>query len=109
MRLSQAMFRLYTAANLPEAHLVLHRLQAAGIKAKVFNENAQGGLGELPVTYPEIWVEQATDVEKGRNIIREFEQSDVVATSRVCAQCGEENPANFEVCWQCGSPIANAG
>ncbi len=102
------MFRLYTAANLPEAHLVLHRLQAAGIKAKVFNENAQGGLGELPVTYPEVWVEQAEDIEKGRNIIREFEQSDVVAASRVCAQCGEENPVNFEVCWQCGSSMTNA-
>ena len=103
------MFRLYTAASLPEAHLVLHRLQAAGIKAKVFNENAQGGLGELPVTYPEIWIDQAGDMTAARRIVEEFEQTAVVAASRFCPQCGEENPSNFELCWQCGGSLTDAG
>ena len=42
------MQRLYSAANLPEAHLVRGLLAAAGIEARVFNEFAGGALGELP-------------------------------------------------------------
>ena len=44
------MRRVYTAAPLPEAHLMLQQLESAGINARVFNENAQGATGELPVT-----------------------------------------------------------
>ena len=54
------MKRIYSAASLPEAHLILHRLQEKGIPARVFNENAHGGVGELPFThaYPEIWIDE---------------------------------------------------
>ena len=54
------MRRVYSAASLPEAHLLLHQLLDEGIAAAVFNENAHGGVGELPFThaYPEVW-EQA--------------------------------------------------
>ena len=60
------MFRLCTAANLPEAHLLLHRLAQAGIEARVLNEHAQGGLGEIPFThaYPEIWIMEPADEER---------------------------------------------
>ena len=43
------MRRVYTAATLPEAHLIRQLLESAGINARVFNENAQGAIGELPV------------------------------------------------------------
>ena len=39
------MQRLYTAADLPEAHLVAQLLERAGIEACVLNAHAQGGLG----------------------------------------------------------------
>lgn len=60
------MLRLGTAANLPEAHLLLHRLAQAGIEARVLNEHAQGGLGEIPFThaYPEIWIMEAADAAR---------------------------------------------
>jgi len=62
------MLRLCTAANLPEAYLLLHRLAQAGIEARVLNEHAQGGLGEIPFThaYPEIWIMEAADEERAR-------------------------------------------
>ncbi len=41
------MRRLFLAADLPEAHLVLQLLKHAGIEARVFDETAQGGLGEI--------------------------------------------------------------
>lgn len=101
------MFRLYTAANLPEAYLILHRLTAAGIEARVFNENAQGGVGELPFThtYPEIWIEQVDDIVDARRIIRDYEQAETVTGSSKCENCGEDNPDNFELCWHCGAQL----
>ena len=102
------MRRLYTAANLPEAYLLLHLLDEAAVPARVFNENAQGGVGELPFThtYPEIWIEDAADEDRARRIIAEFEQTQRRAVgSRRCDRCCEDNPDNFEVCWNCGTTL----
>ena len=101
------MKRIYSAASLPEAHLVLHRLQAEGIAARVFNENAQGAVGELPFThaYPEIWIEHLKDEEKARSVVRQFETHPTSEPGWHCAGCGEHNPATFEVCWRCASTL----
>jgi hypothetical protein len=99
------MFRLCTAANLPEAHLLLHRLAEAGIEARVLNEHAQGGLGEIPFThaYPEIWIMEAADEERARRVVVEFEQAPASPDTAQCTACGEMNPPAFEICWRCGN------
>jgi hypothetical protein len=98
------MFRLYTAANLPEAYLLLHRLLQAGIDARVLNEHAQGGLGEIPFThaYPEVWVMVPEDAVRARQILQEFERRAASSATVRCGECGETNPADFEICWRCG-------
>lgn len=98
------MFRLYSAANLPEAHLLLHRLAQAGIEARVLNEHAQGGMGEIPFThaYPEIWIMEEADEARARRIVVEFEQAPSSPDTARCASCGEMNPPAFEICWRCG-------
>ena len=101
------MFRLCTAANLPEAHLLLHRLAQAGIAARVLNEHAQGGLGEIPFThaYPEIWVMEDVDETRARAVLAEFERPPASREPTRCQVCGEINPPAFEICWQCGKPL----
>lgn len=101
------MLRLGTAANLPEAHLLLHRLAQAGIEARVFNEHAQGGLGEIPFThaYPEIWIMEAADEARAREIIAEYERTPAAPDTAQCETCGEMNPQGFEICWHCGQPL----
>lgn len=98
------MRRLYTASNLPEAYLLLHMLESEGIAARVFNENAQGGVGELPFThtYPELWVENY-DLDRARGVVEQFEQPKVRLESFKCAHCGEQNPETFDLCWNCGA------
>lgn len=100
------MQRLYAAANLPEAYIVLELLRAAGIEARVFNENAQGGLGEIPFThaYPELWVLDEADLVRARQVIAEYERSSV-GRDVVCAACGEQNPDSFQICWHCGATL----
>jgi len=100
---SGAMQRVYAAANLTEAYLLLHRLQHAGIAARVFNEHAVGAMGEIPFThaYPELWVEHDGDAARARALIAEYEQAGGSAWD--CPACGEGNPPAFETCWRCSA------
>ena len=101
------MQRLFTAANLQEAYLLLHELAQAGISARVLNEHAYGALGELPFThvYPEIWIDDDAALARGREILDQFRSRPVVDGTRNCRTCGESNPASFETCWHCGHEL----
>jgi hypothetical protein len=101
------MLRLYSAATLPDAHLLRQLLGHAGIKAHVFNENAQSGLGEIPFTHawPEVWIERDTDMTRARAIVRSFERPPATGADVFCAACRERNPGNFELCWSCGAAL----
>ncbi len=100
------MRKIYSAATLADAHLVVGLLAQAGIAAKVFNENAQGGLGEIPFTHawPEVWLTDERDTEQALEVIREIERAGTDAQV-ACKACREMNPENFQVCWNCGEAI----
>lgn len=100
------MKRVYMAAHLPDAQLLAHTLESHGVRARIFNETLQGGVGELPHVYPEVWIENESDWERARLLVEKFER-DVTQDKGVvrCPQCHEENPASFEICWQCGAAI----
>ena len=97
------MKRLRRAPSLPDAHILCGVLQRAGIEALVFNENAQGGVGQLPVAdaLPEVWVARESDYDRARSVLDEFERTPRDTGTRRCPACGEDNPAHFQVCWKC--------
>ena len=100
------MVRIYSAATLPDAHLVRGLLGQAGIDARVFNENLQGGLGEIPFThaYPEVWIVNEGDLQRAREVICQIERPAAGSTSSmVCPRCQEISPGHFQVCWNCGN------
>ena len=102
------MIRIYRATDLPQAYLMLRRLEDAGIPAKVFNENAQGALGEIPFihVYPEIWLVRENDATRARKLLQDFEETMRSPVANVtCPHCRETNPENFETCWNCGQVI----
>lgn len=101
------MVRLYSAATLPDAHLLRQLLAHAGIEAHVFNENAQSGMGEIPFTHawPEVWIEQDADMKLAREIVCSFERPPASRDDVFCAACRERNPGNFELCWSCGAAL----
>lgn len=98
------MLKIYSAATLPDAHLVRGLLAQAGIQARVFNENAQGGMGEIPFThaYPEVWILDEADLARARELIGQFERPAMIVAAVRCPHCGEDNPGNFQLCWSCG-------
>ena len=99
--------KLCSAASLPDAHLIRNLLEQAGIEAHVLNENAQGGVGQLPVTEacPQIWLANEHDLERARQILETFEHMPAVRSSLRCEQCSEDNPSTFQLCWNCGSSL----
>jgi len=99
------MIKVYTAANLQDAHLLLGLLNLAGIDARILNASAHGALGEIPfaAAYPEIWIDHDRDLKRARQVLDGFEQPEVSALPMRCSSCGEDNPAGFELCWRCGS------
>jgi len=101
------MKKLYRAANLPDAHLLRGLLAQAGIEAHVFNENAQGGLGQLPFTeaWPEVWLSEERDLARAREVVRAFERPSAAGATLHCVGCGEENPGTFQLCWNCGDAV----
>ena len=101
------MKKLYAAGNLPDAYLLRDLLNHAGIEVHVFNEFAQGGLGDIPFThaYPELWINDEDDEARALAIIKSFDDKNDSSKQLQCANCGEDNPDIFQVCWQCGAHL----
>lgn len=102
------MKRVYTAQSLIDGQLVVDLLARAGVPSLLFNQNAQGGLGDLPVTHPEVWVKRNFDEQKARRAIREFENRPPPALDKTCGTCLERNPSTFDICWRCDTPLPPA-
>lgn len=101
------MERFYIAVNRFDAYLLLHQLQHAGIAAHVFNEHVQSIVGEVPpdVAQPQVWLERAADRPRAERVLAALQSERRQSGSVRCAACGEDNPANFELCWRCGASL----
>ena len=100
------MKRLYDAANRIDAFLLRDRLLHANIDAHVFNQHMEAVSGDVPfgVAGPQVWVDDE-DHARATDVLRSFEAERGRSGSVPCTQCGEENPATFELCWKCGRSL----
>ena len=101
------MKRVYTATNLPEAHLLMHLLEGMGIRARIFSANASSLAGEIPVDHagPQLWVEDPREAARAKAAIDEYLKASPRIPPRRCPDCGEENPGTFDLCWKCGASL----
>jgi len=100
------MKRIYLARDITQAQLVVNLLEQQFIPAKIENAHQAGGLGELAVSYPEVWISREPDMERARCLIDAFEaQGQSPAAEVVCPGCEELNPANFDLCWACKADL----
>ena len=101
------MKRIYTARNLPEAYLVRDLLAQSGVATHVFNEHAMAAMGELAFgsAYPQVWIVQEHQEQHARSVIADYETRPVSTATKKCFACGEQNPAEFELCWNCAAPL----
>jgi hypothetical protein len=96
--------RIFIASHRIEAYLLVDRLAHAGIKAHVFNEHASSIVGDVPpeVAQPQVWLDDDGDRARADVVLDACREERNRAGSLICARCGEDNPATFELCWSCG-------
>lgn len=101
------MIRFYVARQRYDAWLVADRLNQVGIRAHVFNQHASSIVGDVPpeIAQPQVWLERESDRERAETLLRRMEADAAQAGSRHCARCGEESPATFDLCWNCGASL----
>ncbi len=97
------MNKIFSAENIVEVGLLRNLLQQNGISCELRNHHASSLMGEVPFTnvWPEIWVDEA-NTDQALALIADIKRAEVGDVDWVCRGCREANPANFDLCWQCG-------
>ncbi len=100
------MKRIYLARDITQAQLLVNLLEQQLIPAKIENAHQASGLGELAVSYPEVWVVREADAKRARDLLEAFEAvGRSNASDTVCPNCNELNPVNFDLCWACSTDL----
>lgn len=78
-----------------------------GIPTHVFNEHMSSIVGDVPpeVALPQLWLDDEADLPRAREVLRDHFAAGERRGVLFCARCREENPASFEVCWNCGAEL----
>ena len=99
------MKKLFTHENRMIVHNIRNLLAEEGIETQLKNEFAGGAVGDLPAfeTWPEIWLEDESKLERPEAIVRTTIEKSSAEDWR-CGGCGEANGAAFQICWNCGKP-----
>lgn len=91
---------LYRASHSLEAHALKGALEVEGVPVRLNGEALSGALGELPVDLLQVTLMvREQDRSKAGRVIERYQQRQ--GNGWLCGQCGEENGANFDVCWRC--------
>jgi hypothetical protein len=90
-----------------QAFLLRDLLAHHGIKAHVFNQNMSSIVGELPpeVALPQVWLDDDADRARAVAVLRDHNAARSRGGVVFCRACREENPATFELCWNCGAVL----
>jgi hypothetical protein len=74
----------------------------------VFNQHASSIVGDVPpdVAQPQVWIERECDIERAQVVLKDIASSGERTGTLACTACGEESPANFDLCWNCGAGLA---
>lgn len=97
--------KIYSALNPTDAHIICELLKSHDIACVVHGADLFGLQGELPLgeaTEPYIWLFDDGLYEKANQIIMQYREPSHRADWR-CKRCGEDNGAEFDICWNCGT------
>lgn len=101
------MKKVYIARDFAQAQLLVGLLEQQMIPALVENYHQSSGLGELAVSFPEVWIRREKDEARAKRVIEVFEIAEKTPLADcICIHCHEKNPASFDLCWQCGEDLS---
>ena len=84
-------------------------LEEAGIKTFLKNEHVSNTEAWIPEFDPALCIVDDAEYDKAVELMKQhMANGDPAPTPDVsCDKCGEKNPSNFAVCWNCGEPLAD--
>ena len=90
-----------------QAFLLRDLLAQHGIKAHIFNQNMSSIVGDVPpdVALPQVWLDDDADRDRAAEVLRDYRAARNRDGVIFCGACREENPATFELCWNCGAAL----
>jgi len=105
------MRKVFSSNVVSETVLVRDALLRHGIEATTQNEYS--GHSAVPEFRPpaEIWVTHDSDYAAARQLVEDTLSTidnKIEAAPWRCGNCDAENPASFELCWNCGKEIGTA-
>ena len=98
------MKRIYSNNNIVMVWHVRNMLEQQGIDVLVKNDKLYSVAGEMPLTecMGEVWVKQPLSYRLAEQLVAEMEAVETEPLADwVCPDCGEDNGANFGICWNC--------
>ena len=100
------MKKLTSSESLVTINHYKNLLESEGIACRIRNEHLGSIVGEMPFieVWPELWVINALDYDRARQLIDDTITAESPVTAWTCASCGEENEGQFGACWNCGKP-----
>jgi len=106
------MRKVFSSNEIAETMLVRDALVQHGVDVSIQNENS--GRSPIPGFRPpaEIWLDDDKNFERARKIVVDTLatiDSAAEAPPWACSGCGEENPAAFDLCWNCGQARDRSG
>lgn len=99
------MKKIYTHENPIQVKLILSLIESHGIDCFLKNEYLPGAIGELPPieAWSEVWISEDLNFQEAKAVVEEYQKSLKNRTKDWhCKDCKESNPAEFEICWNCG-------
>ncbi|MDO2949034.1 putative signal transducing protein [Aeromonas simiae] len=93
---------LYRASHVLEAHAIKGALEVSGIRVRLNGDGLQSLIGELPVDLLQVTLMVPEHQQhQAARVIERYQQRQ--GNGWLCGRCGEENGANFDICWHCGN------
>jgi hypothetical protein len=101
------MKRVWSGTTLHDTAHLKNLVEQAGIECFIKHRHLGSAMGDLPFLdcSPELWVVKDAQAVGATAVIREALRPDSgpPAARWRCAHCGEDNEAQFAVCWRCGA------
>ncbi|MBV70584.1 MAG: hypothetical protein CMH52_04470 [Myxococcales bacterium] len=88
-----------------EAHILSHALRDRGFDTRIRRDHESAADALYASNGGEIWI-RPWHLKAARALVNDLK--DASAESIHCAACGEDNPAHFTSCWNCGQSLINA-
>ena len=98
------MKKLYVSQSLIDVESRKELLDQADIPCMIKNQRSTMLGGEVPFVevFPELWVLQDEDLERGQILLKDWEDAQPLKTTPwTCANCGEVLQKEFTSCWKC--------